>query len=112
MTTSLDLYASWPPVGRSAARTCPERLQKARSATIEAPGLDGRRRRMKADPNRIAQVLSRLVTLIGARGLGAFMPVAEDLPRIVGVDDIDRGLFNEFLGAFLEVVSDTGTRWR
>ena len=101
---SIDLFKHYPPARRRTAGANPAELRAARATTLDH-NLGAKRR--KADPNRVAQILSRLITLIGGRPLTDWLPIAQGIPPIIGVE-IDDNQFNEFGGAFIEALQELG----
>ena len=101
---SLDLFRLYPSARRHTLGVDPAELRAARSTTLDH-NLDAKRR--KADPNRVAQILSRLITLIEGRPLSDWLPIAQGIPPIIGID-IDDNQFDEFGGAFLEALQELG----
>ena len=102
--TSIDLFKHYPSARLGTAEVDPAELRAARSTTLD---IQPSTRRRKADPNRVAQILSRLITLIEGRPLTDWFPVAEGVPAIIGVQ-IDDNLFDEFGGAFIEALQELG----
>ena len=89
---SIDLFKHYPSARLGTAEADPAELRAARSTTLD---IQPSTRRRKADPNRVAQILSRLITLIQGRPLTDWFPVAEGVPAIIGVE-IDENMFDEF----------------
>lgn len=102
---SIDLYSRWPSVRRrSNAPTVA--VDPARSTV-----LDGRlgQKAQRADPNRVADLLSQLVTAIEGRPLSDFVPMAQTVPLLLGLTPGNLAAFDEFLGSFIgTVVGDLG----
>jgi hypothetical protein len=102
---------------RELAEMAERDLQRGRSTDLSdfRTQYDSRQRakerRQKADPSRVIQILSRLVTSIAGVPLSQIVPVAPGIPGIIGAD-LRGSEFDEFLGQFLDVLSDLGFRPR
>lgn len=96
----IDLYrASWPSIRRRSAAQ--PSVDKSRSTTLDlVPGQESRRR-ADTGPDNPARFLQVLVEAIGGKNLAQFFPVAQGLPRLIGVDGLDNAAgFQSFLEGF------------
>ena len=109
MSASVDLTSVFGPRRRhpGAARAAND---PHRSTTIDAP-LEPRQRRQKADPGRIAKLLSGLVRAIEGRDLGQIVPMVSGLPEIVGIGGRNTN-FDSFLDGFVAAISELGLTGR
>lgn len=104
---SVDLYRAWPSVRRRASHGAADAGMAGRSTTLDRiPGQESRR---KADPARVRDLLSQLITAIEGKPLSDFVPMAEAVPLLIGLTPGNLAAFDEFFGAFIgTVVGDLG----
>lgn len=103
--TSIDLYRMWPSIRRRSP--APQvAADKGRATTLDiVPGQEKARR---ADPNRVRDLLSQLVTAIEGRPLSDFVPMAQAIPLLIGLTPANVASFDEFLGSFIGTVLENG----
>ena len=102
----IDLFGAWPTLKHRGDTPTPE-SDPARATVLDSPLYVKRIRR--ADPNRVRDLLSQLITAIEGKPLSAFVPMAETVPLLLGLTPGNLAAFDEFLGAFIgTVVGDLG----
>ena len=96
---SVDLYKSWPSIRRRSAPA--PAVDPARSTVLDrVPGTESVRR-ADVGPDSPARFLQILVESISGLGLASFFPLAEGLPKIIGVDGLaNPSNFQSFLEGF------------
>ncbi len=103
---SVDLYRMWPSIRRS-SRPADVGVSKGCATTLDLiPGQETARR---ADPGRVRDLLSQLVTEIEGQPLSNFVPLAQTIPLLIGLTPQNLAAFDEYLSAFIgTVVGDLG----
>ena len=105
----IDLYgfrSRWPSIRHRSNAPAPA-AAPARLITLD--GVFGAQTARRADPNRVRDLLSQLITAIEGKPLSAFVPMAETVPLLLGLTPNNLAAFDEFLGAFIgTVVGDLG----
>lgn len=101
----IDLHSRWPSIKRrsNAPTVAPD---PARSTVLDSPL--GKETARRADPARVRDLLSQLVTEIGSRPLSDWIPLAETIPLLIGLTPGNLASFDEFLGAFIGTVLENG----
>ena len=110
---SLSLLRHFPTIRTRAntpAAPVPRTLGLDKRDTRRATTLDAgpRTRRRKADvgPDSPARFLQVLVEAIGGKNLAQFFPVAQGLPRLIGVDGLQNPAgFDSFLEGFFQAMT-------
>ena len=104
----IDLHgirSRWPSIlKRGDAPTVA--VAKGRLTTLDAPL--GQETARRADPARVRDLLSQLVTEIAGRPLSDWIPLAETIPILVGITPGNVAAFDEFLAAFIGTVLENG----
>lgn len=98
---SVDLYKSWPSIRRRTNAPAALPVDKSRSTTLDrVPGTEAARR-ADVGPDSPARFLQILVESISGKPLSSFFPVAQGIPKIIGVDGLDNPVdFQSFLEGF------------
>lgn len=107
----LNMFSKWPSIRRNdpapvaRATVALEARNTKRATTLDR--VPGARPRRKADtgPDSPARFLQILVESISGKPLSSFFPVADGLPRIIGIDGLAKPAgFDSFLESFFQAM--------
>ena len=107
--TGIDLYglrSRWPSIRHRSPGPAPAAVDNSRATTLD--GVLGAQTARRADPRRVADLLSQLIVSIEGKPLSAFVPMAETIPLLLGLTPGNLLAFDEFLGAFIGTVLENG----
>ena len=104
----IDLHgirSRWPSILRRGDAPAPASDQ-ARATVLDPP--IGQSRICRADPARVRDLLSQLITAIEGKPLSDFVPMAATVPLLLGLSPANLLAFDEFLGSFIGTVLENG----
>ena len=96
----IDLFSRWPSIRKRSNVPAPA-ADPARLITLDRIPGQARRRRADTGPDNPARFLQILIESISGKPLSSFFPVADGVPKIIGVDGlVNPAAFDSFLEAF------------